>query len=132
MIERVAILLVVTGVVFVTGTLMRRSARRKRNAAMDTVRLQADAMGQARVISFYGPSCDACDRQKLVLKELESERQGRLSVELRDAAREYDYARQFGLVIVPTTVVIRPNGAIAGINSGFTARSVLEAQLEAA
>jgi hypothetical protein len=132
MIERFVVLLVVAGMVVVAGTLVQGAARRQRSAAMDAVRLAADVHGQPRVISFYGPSCDACDRQKQVLAELESGRLGGLQVEHRDASRDYEFGRQFGLVIVPTTVVIGPSGAIVGINSGFTARAVLEAQLEAA
>ncbi len=116
----------------VGGYLVRTAARRKRASAIASVRLEPDAGGQPRILSFYGPSCDACDRQKSVLSELERARLGQFSIELRDATVDYDYARQFGLMVVPTTVVISGSGAIAAINSGFTPRAKLEAQLDAA
>jgi thioredoxin-like negative regulator of GroEL len=132
MIERSVILLALAAAVLLAGRLVRHYANRKRTTAMETLELPAEVNGQSRIVNFYGPSCDACDRQKLVLADLESGRPGRLTVEHHDASRDYDYARKFGLMVVPTTVVIRPGGAIAGINSGFTTRTTLEAQLDAA
>ena len=132
MIERLGVLVIVVAGVFVIGTLARGYARRSRLAVMEQVTVDADRTGKARILTFYGPSCDACDRQKLVLAELEAERPDQVTIDLRDASVDYDYARQFGLVIVPTTVVIRPDGAICSINSGLTSRAALEAQLDAA
>jgi hypothetical protein len=122
---------VITGV-FVVGTLARSWSQRKQSALVERARLEPEASGKARILTFYGPSCDACERQKLVLTELQAERPEQFTIELRDASTDYDYARKFGLVIVPTTVVIRPDGAISGINSGLISREALEAQLSAA
>jgi len=128
--------LLVLGLVFlgitVGGYLVRTVARRQRQVAIETLRLDPDASGQPRILSFFGPSCVACDRQKIVLTELERDRPERFSLEYRDATVDYDYARQFGLMVVPTTVVIAGSGAIAAINSGFTPQEKLEAQLDAA
>lgn len=118
--------------VTVGGFLVRIAARRKREAAIASVRLEPDAGGQPRVLSFYGPSCDACDRQKRVFADLGQNRPGEFSLELRDATVDYGYAQQFGLVVVPTTVVISASGGIVAINSGFTPQAILEAQLNAA
>ena len=114
------------------GYAVRYQARRKRALAIESLRLEPNAKGQPRILSFYGPSCDACDRQKVVLANLARARPGLFSLELRDATVDYDYAQQFGLMVVPTTVVIAGNGAIAAINSGYTAQSKLESQLDAA
>ena len=130
--ERLLVLALVFGGIVIAGYVVREMARRKREQAIDSVTLAPDAAGQPRILSFYGPSCDACDRQKVVLCELEQAYPNRFSVDLRDASTDYDYARQFGLIIVPTTVVIAASGAINAINSGFTSRSKLEAQLDAA
>ena len=116
----------------VGGYMVRAAARRKRAAAVAFLQLEPDAGGLPRILSFYGPSCDACDRQKLVFSEMERSRPGQFSLELRDATVDYDYARQFGLMVVPATVIIAGTGAIAAINSGFTPRVKLEAQLDAA
>ena len=132
MTDRLLILLLIFGGVAVGGWIVRYWARKRQQRALETLKLPVEPDGNVRIISFYGPSCDACDRQKQVLTALQSERPADLTVDLRDATVDYDYARQFGLVIVPTTVVIRPDGGIAGINSGFTAPEVLRAQLDAA
>lgn len=116
----------------VGGYLVRTYSRRKRAAVMESLRLEPDHENRPRILSFYGPSCDACDRQKIVLQDLQRAHPKDFSLELRDATVDYDYAQQFGLMVVPTTVVIAGSGAITAINSGFTPQATLEEQLEAA
>lgn len=132
MTARIVMLVAVVAVVMAAGIGARVWAQWRRQRIVESVHLDAETSGFARILSFYGPSCDACDRQKAVLAELASARPGALTVELRDASADYDAARQFGLLIVPTTVVISADGTIAAINSGFTARPIIEAQLAAA
>lgn len=132
MIDRLVIVAAVLIAVLALGFVTREWAARRRAKVIDRLHLDREAGGSARILSFYGPSCDACDRQKVVLSELASDRLGTLTIDLRDASNDYETARRFGLVIVPTTVVIKADGAIAAINSGFTARPILEAQLDAA
>ena len=130
MTERPLVLLLVIGGLVIGGYLVRALAARRRAHAIQSMRL--DAAPLPRILTFYGPSCDACDRQKAVLAEIERERSGSLTIELRDAVVDYASARQFGLTVVPTTVVIDADGSVRGIHSGCTARPVLEAQLDAA
>jgi thioredoxin-like negative regulator of GroEL len=130
MTDRPLVLLLVIGGVIAGGYLARSLAARRRALVIQSVRV--DAAPLPRILTFYGPACDACDRQKAVLAEIERERPGSLTIELRDAAADYESARQFGLMVVPTTVVIDADGSIRGIHSGFTSRPVLEAQLDAA
>ncbi|MCA9858264.1 MAG: conjugal transfer protein TraF [Thermomicrobiales bacterium] len=132
MTDRLLILVLIFGGIAAGGLLMRTYNRRRRDAIIESMRLEPSAAGQARILTFYGPSCDACDRQKSVLADLERAYPGRFSSEFRDATVDYDYAQQFGLTVVPTTVVIGSSGSIAAINSGFTSRTALEAQLDAA
>jgi thiol-disulfide isomerase/thioredoxin len=131
MTERLIVLAVAVGVLLLTGLVAQRWAERRRARVIREVRVDPVGAGVPRIISFYGPLCDACDRQKLVLAELESERPGRLAIDLRDAVEHYDEAQQLGLVVVPTTVVIAPDGAIRSIHSGYTSRTELESHLDA-
>ncbi len=130
--NQLLILLLVFGGITIGGFVVKQLARRKRAAAIESIRLEPNAEGQPRILSFFGPSCDACDRQNEVLVDLERTRAGAFSLDRRDATVDYEYARQFGLMVVPTTIVIAANGSIAAINTGFTAQSRLEAQLDAA
>lgn len=130
--NQLLILALVFGGITIGGFAVRQVARRRRMALIGSLQLEPESAGQPRILSFYGPSCDACDRQKVVLADLERTRPMTFTLEQRDASVDYDYARQFGLTMVPTTVVIAADGAIAAINSGFTARAKLESQLNAA
>lgn len=130
--ERLFLLVLVIGSVLIVGWSVRTWGRKRQQQAVASVILPENPAGSNRIVAFYGPSCDACERQKAILGQLESELANRVVIELRDATVDYDYARQFGLMVVPTTVVIRPDGGVAGINSGFTSRAKLESQLVAA
>lgn len=116
----------------VGGFAIRTYSRRRQQAIIETLHLEPGADGRPRMLSFYGPSCDACDRQKIVFDELERSRPGAFSLDLRDATEDYDVAQQFGVMVVPATVVISASGDIVAINSGFTPRVTLEGQLDAA
>lgn len=129
--DRLIILGAIAVVVLACGTVGRVWAKWRRDRLIGSSQSGAVGSGTARILSFYGPSCAACDRQKAVLAQLAADRSDEVVIELRDATTSYDTARQFGLVIVPTTVVFRRDGVIAAINSGFTARPVIEAQLAA-
>ncbi len=102
--DQLLVLLLVFGGITIGGFAVRQLARRKRAAAIASLQLEPDSEGQPRILSFYGPSCDACDRQKVVLADLERTRAGTFSLDQRDATVDYEYARQFGLMVVPTTV----------------------------
>jgi hypothetical protein len=130
--ERLLVLALVFGGISISGMVVRHLAGRKRDALIGSLQLDPVAGGLPRILSFYGPSCDACDRQKQVFSELERLQPGAFSLDLRDATVDYGYAQQFGLMVVPTTVVISATGFIAAINSGFASRAKLEEQLRAA
>ena len=132
MTERTLILLVVMLAIVAGGALSRLLAARRREQTIATVHLDPTDSGLPRILSFYGPSCEACDRQKTVLQEMERDERGSFSIELRDAAQDYAFASQFGFVMVPTTIVIAGNGQIREINSGFVPRDILEDQLRQA
>ena len=130
--DQLLILLLIFGGITIGGFVVKQLARRKRATLIESLQLEPDADGQPRILSFFGPSCDACERQNEVFADLELSRAGTFSLDQRDATVDYEYARQFGLMVVPTTIVIAANGSIAAINTGFTAQSRLEAQLDAA
>ena len=130
--DQLLILLLVFGGITIGGFAVKQLARRKRAAMIESLQLEPDAAGRPRIVSFFGPSCDACDQQKEVLADLQRTRAGSFVLDQRDATVDYEYARQFGLMVVPTTVVVAANGSITAINTGFTARATLEAQLAAA
>jgi thioredoxin-like negative regulator of GroEL len=54
---------------------------------------------------------------------------GRIQIEHFDATVAPDLARQFGVLVVPTTVVAAPDGRIVAINGGLTDRDRLREQI---
>jgi thioredoxin-like negative regulator of GroEL len=130
--SQLLILFLVFAGVTLGGYAVRLYSRKRQQRVIESVRLAPHESGRPRILSFYGPSCDACERQKQVLSDLERSRPGEFALEFRDATLHYDDARQFGLMIVPTTIVISASGKVTAINSGFAPPAKLEEQLAAA
>ena len=90
--------------------------------------------GRATVAAFSTRSCAACHTaQKPALRQLEralGERTIRV-VEV-DATEQVEVAQQFGVLTVPTTVVLTASGQVAAVNHGFAPVQRLEAQVRAA
>ena len=83
--------------------------------------LDARPDGRATVVAFSTPSCAVCHGvQARALTDTENEL-GRESVRVVhvDVAERPDVARVFGVMTVPTTVVLTPNGAVADANHGL-------------
>ncbi len=83
--------------------------------------LNARPDGRATVVAFSSPSCAVCHGvQARALMDTENEF-GRESVRVVhvDIAERPDVARVFGVMTVPTTVVLTPHGAVADANHGL-------------
>ncbi|MDQ7844122.1 MAG: thioredoxin family protein [Armatimonadota bacterium] len=121
------LMLVAAGAAIVWLILRWRSARYRRTGAADLV-----PPGRARplVLAFSTPDCVPCrTQQKPALHELLRRYPGRVEVRAVDAADQPDLADRFGIMTVPSTVVIDPRGRIVAINHGMTRWEKLAAQL---
>ncbi|HET7011256.1 MAG TPA: thioredoxin family protein [Anaerolineales bacterium] len=128
MVERLLILLLVVAGLAAVGLLLRwRSARYRRAGARDLVHL---SHGRPLILAFSTPDCVPCrTQQKPALKELLRRYPERLEVREVDAAEGPDLAERFGIMTVPSTVVIDPQGRIVAINHGVAPWERLAAQL---
>lgn len=128
MADRLLILvLVAAGAATVWLILRWRSARYRRISAADLV-----PPGRARplVLAFSTPDCVPCrTQQKPALHELLRRYPGRVEVREVDAADQPELADRFGIMTVPSTVVIDSRGRIVAINHGMTRWEKLAAQL---
>lgn len=91
--------------------------------------------GRRTVIAFSTSSCATCHTAQS--PAIERARAALADCDIRridvDAARQPDAARAFGILTVPSTVVISaPGTRIVVVNQGFVSSSQLEAQLQTA
>jgi thiol-disulfide isomerase/thioredoxin len=138
MIERLLLLLAVTALVTV-GVLLTRAwvgIRTRRVMAAPPSRLlqalQAEADGRPSLITFSTPSCAACHTAQhpaadAVARELGTERVRVVHV---DASTQSDIAHAFGVLTVPSSVILDATGRITAINHGFAPSRQLLEQLQ--
>jgi len=119
--------LVAAGVALLWLALRWRSSRYRRQGAGDLL-----PRGRARplVVAFSTPDCVPCrTQQKPALQELLRRYPGRLEVREVDATVEPELAERFGIMTVPSTVVIDLRGRVVAINHGVTRWERLAVQL---
>jgi thiol-disulfide isomerase/thioredoxin len=132
------LLVLVLAILIVVGTyaLRRWNARRIARIgqeAPDWRTLGAEPDGRRTVIAFSTPSCAACHAAQSPAIQVARATVGEPSVRLIDvdAARQPEVARAFGVLTVPSTVVIAARGTrIVAVNQGFTPSSRLVEQLQ--
>ena len=134
--ERVLLVLVLAIlIVAATFALRRWNASRIagiRQAAPDWRTLGAEPDGRPTVIAFSTPSCAACHAAQSPAIQVARATLGEPTVRLIDvdAARQPEVARAFGVLTVPSTVVIAARGTrTIAVNQGFTPSARLVEQL---
>jgi thiol-disulfide isomerase/thioredoxin len=87
--------------------------------------------GRASVVAFSTPSCAACHVAQAPALDALSRQLGDIAVRVLkvDAAERPEVAKQFGVLTVPTTVVLAANGRVAAVNHGFASTDRLAAQV---
>jgi thioredoxin 1 len=139
MIERVVLLMLVSAGVAV-GVALARALARRRLRTLEAqpggtllARLGSSVDGRATLVAFSTPSCAACHTaQAPALAQVEQEvGAGRLRVVHVDAAHKPDVANAFGIMTVPSTVVLDPSGRVTAVNHGFASSRQLVRQLAA-
>ena len=96
-----------------------RRARVIRRPAGDVLDAFGVAGAGVLVLAFTTPTCSSCKTvQRPELEALADRHPGRLTVREVNAIESVDLVRRFGILTVPSTVVIAPRGQIAAINYG--------------
>lgn len=101
--------------------------------ALPTVDAPAASAAGIRILAFSSEDCSPCHTlQRPALDRLLGERQGRVSVVEIDAASSPELTRRYGVLTVPTTVVLAADGKAHAVNYGFAPAGKLLAQVDAA
>jgi hypothetical protein len=139
MLERVLLIAVLSLVVVAAVLLVRRwNAGRQRQlqqSAPDWAALGAEPDGRRTLIAFSTPSCAACHQAQAPAIDLVRKQLGEDAVRVIrvDAARQPQAARAFGILTVPSTVVVTAGGQqIVAVNQGFAPSTRLVQQLQLA
>lgn len=135
--ERIVLVLALAALVGLGVLAVRRWNVRRiadiRRTPPDWRTLGAAPDGRRTVIAFSTPSCAACHAAQSPAIAVALAQLGEPSVRLIDvdAARQPEVARAFGVLTVPSTVVIAARGTrIVAVNQGFTPSSRLVEQLQ--
>jgi thioredoxin-like negative regulator of GroEL len=131
-IERALLFAAVAGGILVIGQALRWFSAKRQTAIANATQLPASETHEPRVLLFTGPRCSTCERQKAIIDAVSSRWPGGLCVDRVDAAENPVEARAFGVMTVPTTVVISADGHIAHVSGGLIRADELERRLHEA
>lgn len=86
--------------------------------------------GRPLVLAFTSPDCAACEvAQRPALQALSARMGNRVEVREVDVLAAREVASAFGIISVPTTVVVDERGKVVAFNIGVTSTERLLAQL---
>ena len=88
--------------------------------------------GRRALVAFSTPSCAACHTAQAPAIEVAQQHVGASGVRVIrvDASTQPDVARAFGVMTVPSTVVLEPAGRVLAVNQGFAPSRRLIEQLQ--
>jgi thioredoxin-like negative regulator of GroEL len=138
-IERIAILLIAAATLAALVALVRwwtgRRLRRLQAVSADTLlrSLAVEPDGRPIVVAFSAPGCAVCrTAQRPALQVLQSKSSHDPRVIAVDVSQQPSAAEAFGVLTVPSTVVLTPRGQVLTANHGFAAADVLLEQVNLA
>ncbi|MCW5882287.1 MAG: thioredoxin family protein [Anaerolineae bacterium] len=125
--------LIIAGIVFALLALvpfatrsLGRLTRARAQAAADGAALPLDP-ARPTILYFWTANCHQCrTAQAPTLQRLAQ--QAPIHVVPVDAAAERGLADRFGVLTVPTTVVLTPDGKVRAVNHGFASLATLRSQ----
>jgi thiol-disulfide isomerase/thioredoxin len=124
--------LVAVAVLAVRAWTARTTHRVKaKNPAWDALGEHPD--GRRTLIAFSTPTCAACHKAQAPAIDRASNQLGEVRVIKVDASRQPEVAKAFGILTVPSTVVLAAEGdQVVAINQGFAPSARLVEQLQRA
>ena len=113
----------------------RRRLRALQKVSADTLlhSLAVEPDGRPIVVAFSAPGCAVCrTAQRPALQALQSKSSHDPRVIAIDISQQPSAATTFGILTVPSTVVLTPRGQVLTANHGFAAADVLLDQVNLA
>ena len=139
LLERVAIVLGIALAFALAVWLTRRASARRFNkltaTGPDWQALGHEPDGRRTLIAFSTPSCAACHQAQTPAIDVVRQQLGEEAFRVIkiDASRQPEAARAFGVLTVPSTVVVAADGdQVVALNHGFAPSAQLVRQLQQA
>jgi thioredoxin-like negative regulator of GroEL len=130
MLERLALLALLLVGLATLWVAVVAGARYRRWRRVDRMRNPELSQGKTTVLFFTGEHCSVCHhRQKPALDVVRGSHNGDLRVIELDAVEENSLARRFGVLSLPSTVVLAADGTVGAVNYGFAPSEQLNAQV---
>ena len=95
----------------------------------DTFDAEVIAPGQPYLVDFWAEWCGPCIALEPVIREIATERQGRLNVGRLDTIAQARTAARFGVMSIPTLLIFKDGEVVKKIH-GARNKRVLLAELE--
>jgi len=119
--------------VLCAGALGLHAQRRRQSLLVGHVVTRTAGQGSSvapSLLFFSSATCAIChSAQRPAIDALRTRLDPLVRIREVDVAEEPDVARQYRVMALPTTVILGPDGAVAGINVGFASAERLTAQL---
>jgi thioredoxin-like negative regulator of GroEL len=140
MLDRFALVLVFAAILALAVVAVRAWNRRRTRSVMHADATHSwDHLGEAAdgrrtLVSFSTPSCAACHTAQAPAITTAEAQLGSSTVRVIrvDAARRPEVARAFGVLTVPSTIVLAATGRVVAVNQGFAPSGRLIEQLQRA
>lgn len=126
MIERITLTIIILALGVGVYLLLRRLHVWRLNRQVGVV----DEGERPLLLYFGSDNCATCPTQTRYLEQVGARWNGRLAIRKIDADREPEQAQSFGVMTLPTTIVLDPAGKVRDINYGLTNAHKLSAQIE--
>jgi thioredoxin-like negative regulator of GroEL len=129
-VERLALLALLLVGLGLLWAMVALGARFRRWRRVHRMRVPELSRGKTTVLFFTGEHCSVCHhRQRPALDVVSSSHNGDLRVVELDAARERSLVRRFGVLSLPSTVVLAADGTVGAVNYGFAPSDQINAQV---
>lgn len=129
MLERLVLLAVAVGLAVVVGRLWQRW----REHRLATVDARDVSSAVPTLLYFTAEWCGQCRlQQRPIIEALLARTRDYVHLREVDVEDDTELARRFGVVTLPTTVVVAPSGRVVARNTGLADQRQLDRQIKAA
>lgn len=131
MIERILIVVALAAIIGIVWALLRHRQLR-RLAVLETQRPFAGIVpvGQPAVVAFTLPTCAECrSRQTPALERLRQQLGATIQITTLSADVHTNLVERLGIMTVPATAILDPEGTVRAVNQGFADETRLQQQL---
>ncbi len=132
LLDRILIAILITAVILSLLVAWRWwHKRRVQKITRPTAETTAETEDRPTILYFRGDSCAICPTQSIFLEKLQTEWGAeRFLLRTIDAEKERDTAVAYGILTLPTTILLNGRGDVQQINYGLTNTHKLAQQLE--